>query len=160
VPYKVIGGPRFFERAEIRDAHAYLRLILSGDDDLAFERIVNVPKRGIGDTTVQKPAADRPRLSGVSAMARGARSDRPTSCARTRTALSNFVRDIDRWAHLRPERAPTGKLTETVLEESGYTDMLKADRATGQTRLENLKELSSRWQSSRPCPPIWSTSRW
>ncbi len=54
IPYQVIGGPRFFERAEIRDAHAYLRLIQSEDDDLAFERIVNVPKRGIGDTTVQK----------------------------------------------------------------------------------------------------------
>jgi DNA helicase-2/ATP-dependent DNA helicase PcrA len=54
VPYVVIGGPRFFERAEIRDAHAYLRLIVSEDDDLAFERIVNVPKRGIGDTSVQK----------------------------------------------------------------------------------------------------------
>ena len=54
IPYMVIGGPRFFERAEIRDAHAYLRLIQSEDDDLAFERIVNVPKRGIGDTSVQK----------------------------------------------------------------------------------------------------------
>ena len=54
IPYTVVGGPRFFERAEIRDAHAYLRLIQSEDDDLAFERIVNMPKRGIGDTTVQK----------------------------------------------------------------------------------------------------------
>ena len=55
-PYKVIGGPRFFERAEVRDAHAYLRLVRSPEDDLAFERIVNTPKRGIGDTTVQKIA--------------------------------------------------------------------------------------------------------
>ena len=54
VPYVVIGGPRFFERAEIRDAHAYLRLIQSEDDDLAFERVVNTPKRGIGDTSVNR----------------------------------------------------------------------------------------------------------
>ena len=97
VPYKVIGGPRFFERAEIRDAHAYLRLILSEDDDLAFERIVNVPKRGIGDTSIQK-VLQIARLSGVSAMS--AVRDLIVSDelqARTRTALSNFVRDIDRW---------------------------------------------------------------
>src|SRR6202034_1477071 len=54
IPYTVIGGPRFFERAEIRDAHAYLRLVQSPDDDLAFERIINTPKRGLGDSTVQK----------------------------------------------------------------------------------------------------------
>src|SRR5262249_37847374 len=54
IPYKVIGGPRFFERAEIRDAHAYLRLIVSEDDDLAFERIINTPKRGFGETSLAK----------------------------------------------------------------------------------------------------------
>ena len=141
VPYVVIGGPRFFERAEIRDAHAYLRLILSEDDDLAFERIVNVPKRGIGDTSVQK-VLQIARLSGVSAMA--AVRDLIGSDelqARTRTALSNFVRDIDRWRAL-AQTTTHWELTETVLEESGYTDMQKADRATGQTRLDNLKELA------------------
>jgi DNA helicase-2/ATP-dependent DNA helicase PcrA len=146
VPYVVIGGPRFFERSEIRDAHAYLRLILSEDDDLAFERIVNVPKRGIGDTSVQK-VLQIARLSGVSAMS--AVRDLITSDelqARTRTALSNFVRDIDRWRDL--ARTTTHwELTETVLEESGYTDMQKADRATGQTRLDNLKELTQSMQA-------------
>jgi len=146
VPYKVIGGPRFFERAEIRDAHAYLRLIISEDDDLAFERIVNVPKRGIGDTSVQK-ILQIARLSGVSAMA--AVRDLLGSDelqARTRTALSNFVRDIDRWRNLTAD-TPHWELTETVLEESGYTDMQKADRATGQTRLDNLKELTQSMQA-------------
>jgi len=146
IPYVVIGGPRFFERAEIRDAHAYLRLILSEDDDLAFERIVNVPKRGIGDTSVQK-VLQIARLSGVSAMA--AVRDLITSDelqARTRTALSNFVRDIDRWRAF-AQSSTHWELTETVLEESGYTDMQKADRATGQTRLDNLKELTQSMQA-------------
>src|SRR5262249_60327807 len=58
IPYKVIGGPRFFERAEVRDAHAYLRLVRSEDDDLAFERIINQPKRGIGDVTLQRLHAE------------------------------------------------------------------------------------------------------
>jgi DNA helicase-2/ATP-dependent DNA helicase PcrA len=145
VPYQVIGGPRFFERAEIRDAHAYLRLIVSEDDDLAFERIVNVPKRGIGDTSVQK-ILQIARLSGVSAMS--AVRDLVGSDelqARTRTALSNFVRDIDRWRGF-AQTLPHWELTETLLEESGYTDMQKADRATGQTRLDNLKELTQSMQ--------------
>ncbi|HEV7228225.1 ATP-dependent helicase [Brevundimonas sp.] len=140
IPYQVIGGPRFFERAEIRDAHAYLRLILSEDDDLAFERIVNVPKRGIGDTSVQK-ILHMARLSGVSAMT--AVRELITSDelqARTRTALAGFVRDLDRWRALAQD-TPHWTLTETILEESGYTEMQKADRTSGQTRLENLKEL-------------------
>ena len=151
VPYTVIGGPRFFERAEIRDAHAYLRLILSEDDDLAFERIVNVPKRGLGDTSVQK-VLQIARLSGVSAMS--AVRDLIVSDelqARTRTALSNFVRDIDRWRAF-AQTTTHWELTETVLEESGYTDMQKADRATGQTRLDNLKELTQSMQSFETLP--------
>ena len=145
VPYKVIGGPRFFERAEIRDAHAYLRLIQSEDDDLAFERIVNTPKRGVGDTSVQKILLIA-RTEGVSAMtAVRALIGSDELQARTRTALSNFVRDLDRWrgmaAHL-----PHWELTETLLEESGYVDMQKADRTSGATRLDNLKELTQSMQ--------------
>jgi DNA helicase-2/ATP-dependent DNA helicase PcrA len=107
IPYKVVGGPRFFERAEIRDVHAYLRLIQSEDDDLAFERIVNTPKRGVGDTSVQKILATA-RLNGVSA-SRAARELVSTDelPARTRTALSNFIRDMDRWRSLLGPR-PTG----------------------------------------------------
>jgi len=141
IPYTVIGGPRFFERAEIRDAHAYLRLVQSEDDDLAFERIVNTPKRGIGDTTVQKLlqiARDR----GVSASVAAreiVRTDEITP--RTRTALSNFLRDMDRWRSLKDAQGHA-RLTETILEESGYTDVLRLDKGpTSQTRLENLKEL-------------------
>ncbi|WP_439473255.1 ATP-dependent helicase [Brevundimonas sp.] len=145
VPYTVIGGPRFFERAEIRDAHAYLRLILSEDDDLAFERIVNVPKRGLGDTSVQR-VLQIARENGVSAMAAVRHLIGTEELqARTRTAFSNFVRDIDRWRAL-GQTTSHWELTEAVLEESGYTDMQKADRATGQTRLDNLKELTQSMQ--------------
>jgi DNA helicase-2/ATP-dependent DNA helicase PcrA len=141
IPYVVIGGPRFFERAEIRDAVAYLRLIYSEDDDLAFERIVNTPKRGIGDTTVQK-LLQVARLNGVPAST-AARQLVTTDelAARTRTQLATFLRDLDRW---RGEAGRThhARLMETVLEESGYTDALRLDRSPqAQTRLENLKEL-------------------
>jgi DNA helicase-2/ATP-dependent DNA helicase PcrA len=141
IPYTVVGGPRFFERAEIRDAHAYLRLIQSPDDDLAFERIVNTPKRGIGDTTVQK-LLQAARLGGVPAVA-AARQIVLTDelAARTRTSLANFLRDLDRW-RAEAERTPHPRLMEAVLEESGYTDTLRLDKGpTSQTRLENLKEL-------------------
>jgi DNA helicase-2/ATP-dependent DNA helicase PcrA len=141
IPYKVVGGPRFFERAEIRDAHAYLRLIQSPDDDLAFERIVNTPKRGIGDTSVKK-LLQIARLGGISTVESArqiiASDELP---ARTRTALSNFIRDLDRWRSLIGS-VHHQRLLETVLEESGYTDALRLDKGpTSQTRLENLKEL-------------------
>jgi len=141
IPYVVIGGPRFFERAEIRDAIAYLRLIQSPDDDLAFERIVNTPKRGIGDTTVQK-LLQIARLNGVPAST-AARQLVLTDelAAKTRTALANFLRDLDRWRG-QAEHIHHARLMEAVLEESGYTDMLKLDRSPqAQGRLENLKEL-------------------
>ncbi len=145
IPYVVIGGPRFFERAEIRDAHAYLRLIQSEDDDLAFERIVNVPKRGIGDTSVQKilSIARHQQVSAMTAVRDLITSDELQ--ARTRTALSTFVRDLDRWRALAADTRHWD-LTETILEESGYTDMQKADRTTGQGRLDNLKELTQAMQ--------------
>ena len=146
VPYQVIGGPRFFERAEIRDAHAYLRLIQSEDDDLAFERIVNTPKRGIGDTSVQK-ILHIARENGVSAM-QAVRHLLTTDelQARTRTPLANFVRDLDRWRQMAADM-PHWEVTETLLDESGYTAMQKADRTSGQTRLDNLKELTQAMQA-------------
>jgi DNA helicase-2/ATP-dependent DNA helicase PcrA len=141
IPYVVIGGPRFFERAEIRDAIAYLRLIQSPDDDLAFERIVNQPKRGIGDTTVQK-LLQVARLNGVSATTAARQLVLTDELAgRTRTALSNFLRDLDRWRG-QAQHIAHARLMEAVLEESGYTDMLKLDKSPqAQGRLENLKEL-------------------
>ncbi|HEX4740463.1 MAG TPA: UvrD-helicase domain-containing protein [Caulobacteraceae bacterium] len=141
IPYTVVGGPRFFERAEIRDAHAYLRVVQSADDDLAFERIVNTPRRGLGDTTVQKLLTVA-RERGVSASS--AASDLAFSdelAPRTRTALANFLRDLERWRS-QIDNTHHARLTETILEESGYVDALRLDKGpTSQTRLENLKEL-------------------
>ena len=141
LPYKVIGGPRFFERAEVRDAHAYLRLVRSPEDDLAFERIVNTPKRGIGDTTVQKIAVTA-RQMGVP-MTEAARVMVGTDEIRgkARTALQVFLRDMDRWRD-QAGQSRLDELAEIVLDESGYTAMWREDKtpqAAG--RLENLKEL-------------------
>ena len=167
IPYRVVGGPRFFERAEVRDAHAYLRLIRSEDDDLAFERIINQPKRGIGDSTLQKLAqeaarslaedlggplfdagtgelAEEPPLGGrrrslVAAARLAIRSD--ALPAKARTALKLFLDDLDRW-RAKAREIPHVELAEIVLDESGYTGMLQADKSPqAQTRLENLKEL-------------------
>ncbi len=79
LPYRVIGGPRFYERAEIRDALAYLRVIHSPADDLAFERIVNVPKRGLGDATIQLAARPRAQAPRAADRGRARASSRPTS---------------------------------------------------------------------------------
>lgn len=141
IPYRVVGGPRFFERAEVRDAHAYLRLIRSEDDDLAFERVVNQPKRGVGDTTVSKLSA-LARSMGVS-LARAARDAIATDEVKgpARTGLTAFLNDLDRWRR-KAQTISHVELAEIMLDESGYTDMLKADKSPqAQTRLENLKEL-------------------
>jgi DNA helicase-2/ATP-dependent DNA helicase PcrA len=141
IPYKVIGGPRFFERAEVRDAHAYLRLIQSEDDDLAFERVVNTPKRGVGDTTVSKLSAAA-RGMGVS-LARAAREAITTDDIRgaARTGLTQFIKDLDRWRGLAGSVSHV-ELAETILDESGYTGALQADKSPqAQSKLENLKEL-------------------
>lgn len=141
LPYKVIGGPRFFERAEIRDAHAYLRLIRSAEDDLAFERVANVPKRGIGDTTLQK-VAGQAREQGVSMTVMAdylLRHDGLKGPAKT--GLRRFIEDLERWRKKSLE-LPHTELAELILEESGYTDMLKADKSPqSASRLDNLKEL-------------------
>ena len=141
LPYRVIGGPRFYERAEIRDAMAYLRLIAQGDDDLAFERIVNKPKRGIGDASVQAlhqfaRARQMPLLSAVREIAQT--DDLPP---KARKALSELAANFSRWTDT-SRVIPHTELAEMVLDESGYTDMLKADKsAEAPGRLENLKEF-------------------
>ena len=142
LPYRVIGGPRFYERAEIRDAMAYLRLIAQGDDDLAFERIVNKPKRGIGDASVATLACLRPRAAAAAAGG-GARDrrDRRTAAQGAQGAGANW-RPISRAGARRREHLPHTELAEMVLDESGYTDMLKADKsAEAPGRLDNLKEF-------------------
>jgi DNA helicase-2/ATP-dependent DNA helicase PcrA len=121
---------------------AYLRLISSEDDDLAFERIINVPKRGLGDATIAKLMAHA-RLGGTSTM-QAVRDllDTDELAARTKTALMGFVRDLDRWREAMASLS-ADQLVDRVIVESGYHDLMRSDRTSGETRLENLKELSS-----------------
>jgi DNA helicase-2/ATP-dependent DNA helicase PcrA len=141
LPYRVIGGPRFYERAEIRDALAYLRLISSPADDLAFERIVNVPKRGLGDATVQllHDHARKRRVPLTEAARAVVETDELKP--KPRGALRGLLEALDRWRKQRDE-LPHTQLAEIVLDESGYTEMWQKDRsADAAGRLENLKEL-------------------
>ena len=142
IPYRVIGGPRFFERAEIRDAMAYLRLIRSPDDDLAFERVVNQPKRGVGNTTLAKLQAyardDGRSLYTLTPMV--LQTDEIKGGAKR--GLTVFIDQINMWRDKLAGGMPHTELAEIILEESGYTDMLQKDRSPqAQTRLDNLKEL-------------------
>jgi DNA helicase-2/ATP-dependent DNA helicase PcrA len=143
LPYRVIGGPRFYERMEIRDAMAYFRLVVSPDDDLAFERVVNTPKRGLGDKaqqTIQRIARDR----GVN-LVEGARIAVSEEAIRGKggAALRVLVDDLDRWGRLTGDPDLTHmELAEQVLDESGYTAMWQNDKTPeAPGRLENLKEL-------------------
>src|SRR6185295_5760775 len=141
LPYRVIGGPRFYERQEIRDAMAYLRLIAQGDDDLAFERIVNKPKRGIGDASVASlHAYARARQMPLLPAAREI-ADTDELPPKARKALSELAGNFARWSDT-SKVLPHTELAEMVLDESGYTDMLKADKsAEAPGRLDNLKEF-------------------
>ncbi len=141
LPYRVVGGPRFFERLEVRDAHAYMRVIASDADDLAFERIVNTPKRGIGATSVQKlqQAARQLDLPLLSTARQLIQTDEITGKART--GLRALLTDIDHWRQM-AETTKHAELAELVLDESGYTAMWQADKSPqAEGRLENLKEL-------------------
>src|ERR1700674_5757064 len=141
LPYRVIGGPRFYERAEIRDALAYLRVINSPADDLAFERIVNVPKRGLGDATVQMlhDHARKRRIPLFEAARAVVETDELKPKARG--ALRDLLASFARW-RAQSEVTSHTELAEIVLDESGYTEMWQKDRsADAAGRLDNLKEL-------------------
>ena len=140
--YQIIGGFRFYERAEIRDAIAYLRLIQQPADDLAFERIVNQPKRGLGDKAVaaihrHARASQQPLLIAAASILG---TDELTPQARR--SLGNFVADLARWREM-AATLPHPEVARILLDESGYTAMLQADRsAESAGRLENLAELT------------------
>jgi DNA helicase-2/ATP-dependent DNA helicase PcrA len=143
-PYKVVGGFRFYERLEIKDAIAYIRLTLQPDDALAFERIINLPKRGVGDGTLQKmheiareQNISLPRAAEIYALhiAKG----------QIRINLLEFFRLLERW-RITLERGdiPHVELVKSMLDESGYTRMWMDDKSPDSPgRLENLRELVS-----------------
>ncbi|MBA4162472.1 MAG: DNA helicase II [Novosphingobium sp.] len=140
--YKIVGGFRFYERAEIRDALAYLRIIAQPSDDLAFERIYNTPKRGLGDKTLEKMHRHA-RARGIPlSLAAVEIIDTDELPPRARNTLFALMRDMARWRDAARALSPA-ELVRTVLEESGYTAMLQAEKsAESAGRLENLTELA------------------
>ncbi|MEO1911178.1 MAG: UvrD-helicase domain-containing protein [Paracoccus sp. (in: a-proteobacteria)] len=142
LPYRVIGGPRFYERQEIRDAMAYFRLITSPDDDLAFERVVNTPKRGLGDKALQTIQLAA-RKNGVNLL-EGARIvvEEKHVGGKGLANLRDFVALIGR-SHMEVLNGTNHiELAERILDESGYTAMWQNDKSPDAPgRLENLKEL-------------------
>ncbi|MCX5497116.1 UvrD-helicase domain-containing protein [Kaistia dalseonensis] len=139
--YRVIGGPRFYERQEIRDALAYFRVVAQPADDLAFERIVNTPRRGIGDTSI-KLLYDYGRSRGIPITQAAEELVQTEEVkAKTRTALRDLMASFERWRGKLGTIKHT-ELAEIILDESGYTEMWQQDRsADAPGRLENLKEL-------------------
>ena len=141
LPYRVIGGPRFYERQEIRDAIAYLEVTANPSNDLQFERIVNVPTRGLGDTTVKR-VHDLARARGVP-MYQAATEIVETEelAGKARKSLADLLGRFACWRG-QLDRMKHTELAELILDDSGYTAMWQADKSPqAQSRLENLKEL-------------------
>ena len=142
INYRIIGGFRFYERAEIRDALAYLRVIAQPADDLAFERIYNQPKRGLGSKTLEKMYQHARRTQMPLAAASLDLAETDELPARARNTLIGLLQQFVHWRELAEETTPA-ELMRAVLAESGYDDMLAADRsAESAGRAENLSELA------------------
>ena len=141
LPYKVIGGPRFYERKEIRDANAYFRLAIHPNDSLALERVLNVPKRGIGETTLKKikQYAKNNNIPTIDAIRDLIKTSEIKP--KTKISLKHFVELTERWNDLIKERSHF-EIAEIILEDSGYLEMLRNDDTlTAAGRLDNIKEL-------------------
>ena len=141
LPYRVIGGPRFYERQEIKDAVAYLEVVANPVNDLKFERIINVPKRGLGDTTVRRihelaRAREIPMYQAARMM-----TESDDLAGKARKSLTDLLASFERWRALITTAKHT-ELAEMILDESGYSYMWQSDKSPqAQSRLENLKEL-------------------
>ena len=141
IPYRVIGGQKFYDRQEIRDALAYLRLVVQPHDSLAFERIINVPRRGIGAATLQTlhQLSREKEISLPTAALELLQTDELRG--RAKNAFTTFFNELDTWRRLISEEEPAS-LAGRILDESGYTAMWQADKSPDAPgRLENLKEL-------------------
>ena len=139
--YRVIGGPRFYERLEVKDAIAYLDVVLNSSNDLKFERIVNVPKRGLGDATLKLIHAHARSKSIPLTQAARELVQTQELKPKPRKALHDLISMIDHW-HSQIDHLPHTELAELILDESGYTAMWQKDKSPqAHSRLENLKEL-------------------
>jgi len=143
LPYRVVGGVRFYERREVRDLLAYLRLIANPADEVSLRRVLNVPKRGIGDRAEEYVAAfaQRERITFAQALARPA--DVPGLAARSASAIEGFNTLIEELRDL-AEAGPVAELAEAVLDRTGYQEALESSSdLQDASRVENLKELVS-----------------
>ena len=140
LPYKIIGGTKFYERLEIRDALAFLRVVSSDYDDLAFERIINVPRKGIGEKTIRNIEIFGRQKSLSLILATRELVNTNYFTKKINNSLANFLNFIDKCREKKSLNA--AELTETILDESGYTEMWQNDKSIeSETRLDNLKEL-------------------
>ena len=141
IPYRVVGGLRFYERAEIRDAIAYMRATVQPSDDLAFERIVNVPRRGVGDTAL-RTIHEAARADGIPLQAAAARLIATGGLrGKLRDSIAALLRQFGEWRDL-IDRDGHVVAVQAMLDDSGYTEMWKQDKsAEAPGRLENLREL-------------------
>ena len=143
LPYRIVGGTKFYERAEIKDCVAYLRLIFQEKDDLAFERIVNNPKRAVGDSTI-KQIHDYSKKNGFS-LENSSRKMTELNLIKPKAkiGLKSFLLLVDKWRHeIFNKKINHIKLFQTVLDESGYSAMIKNKKdLDNENRLENIKEL-------------------
>jgi DNA helicase-2/ATP-dependent DNA helicase PcrA len=142
LPYRIVGGIKFYERAEIKDCVAYLRTIHQPFDDLSFERIINVPKRSIGDTTIKNinEYAKENKIS-LEISARKLIEENKIK-PKTKLGLSSLLNLLEKWTPDLKNKVNHNKLLQLVLDESGYSEMLKNKKdLENENRLENIKEL-------------------
>ncbi len=154
IPYQVIGGPKFYERAEIRDALAYLRVVLQPADDLALERIINKPARGIGAKTIEK-FENETRVNHISMfMAIEKMLKEGALSGKVKTNVSELINNFYQWRQTMNAVSPDD-LAAQVLEDSGYMEMLKMDKsAEAEGRIENLKELINVMSDTEQYPTL------
>ena len=142
IPYRIIGGIKFYERAEIKDCLSYLRIVNQHKDDLAFERIVNVPKRSIGDTTINTISnyAKSNKISLIESSKKLLELNKIKP--KTKVGLSSIIKLIEKWSRDHLNGTSHVKLLQTIMDESGYSSMLKNKKdLENENRVENIKEL-------------------
>jgi len=142
IPYRIIGGTKFYERAEIKDCVAYLRSVYQPLDDLSFERIINVPKRSIGDTTI-KLINEYAKKSSLSLEASSRKLIEENKIKpKTKIGLNSLLNFLEKWRNDLKNKTNHNKLLQIILDESGYSEMLKNKKdLENENRLENIKEL-------------------
>ena len=144
IPYRIIGGIKFYERAEIKDCVAYLRCIYQPMDDLSFERIINVPKRSIGDTTIKSISEFAKKNNYSMEIASRKLIELNKIKPKTKIGLSSILNLLEKWRYEFKKKINHNKLLQIVLDESGYSEMLKNKKdLENENRLENIKELLS-----------------